>query len=153
MAQAMLALPGLETKPAFSAYSAAMKAAKDADEGRKVIGYIEDSLWAFMADAKVQPFCGAPKIPKPATWPEGTNWMTFKPLWRGFSMAQVGFSCTKPNDRRKAVSRMKALAGAQKAARLREMIDDAQAAMEVFDGLLKEERARWHEKYLERRDS
>ena len=69
--------------------------------------------------------------------------MTFKHLWRGFSMAQVGFSCTKPNDRRKAVSRMKALAGVQKAARLREMIEDAQAAMEVFEGLHREEMAKW----------
>ena len=143
MAQTMLALPGLAPKPAFTAYSAAMKEAKDANEGRKVIGFIEGSLWAFMADAGVEPFCGAPKIPPPATWPKGATWMTFKHLWRGFSMAQVGFSCTKPNDRRKAVSRMKALAGVQKAARLREMIEDAQAAMEVFEGLHREEMAKW----------
>ena len=143
MGQTMLALPGLETKPAFSAYSTAMKNAKDADEGRTVIGHIEKSLWAFMADAKVQPFCGAPELPSPRMWPDGATWATFKPLWRGFSMAQVGFSCTKPKDRRNAVSRMKALAGVQKAARLREMIEDAQAAMEVFEGLHREEMAKW----------
>ena len=153
MAQTMLALPGLAPKPAFTAYSAAMKEAKDANEGRKVIGFIEGSLWAFMADAGVEPFCGAPKIPPPATWPKGATWMTFKHLWRGFSMAQVGFSCTKPNDRRKAVSRMKALAGAQKAAQLKERIDGAQAAMEVFEILYQEERARWRKQYVERSDS
>ena len=153
MAQAMLALPGLERKPAFPAYSTAMKAAKEANEGRTVIGHIEKSLWAFMADAGVQPFCGAPEVPPPAKWPEGATWMTFKHMWRGFSMAQVGFSCTKPNDRRKAVSRMKALAGAQKAAQLKERIDGAQAAMEVFEILYQEERARWRKQYEERSDS
>ena len=153
MAQAMLALPGMESKPAFIEFSDAMKAAKDADEGRTVIAHIEKSLWAFMADAKVQPFCGAPEVPPPAKWPEGANWMTFKHLWRGFSMSQVGFSCTKPKDRRNAVSRMKALAGVQKAARLREMIEDAQAAEDVFEGLLEKEREGWQKKYLERSDS